>query len=53
MRMEVFRLAETIKVVLADDHPIVRGGISALLGQAGDIEVVGEAGPPMATVRTT
>lgn len=32
-----------IRVLVADDHPIVRGGIVALLGSAGDIEVVGEA----------
>jgi len=33
-----------IRVIVADDHPIVRGGIALLLGAAGDIEVVGEAG---------
>lgn len=33
----------TIKVVLADDHPIVRSGIKNELGQSRDIEVVGEA----------
>jgi DNA-binding NarL/FixJ family response regulator len=32
-----------IRVLVADDHPIVRGGIVALLSAAGDIEVVGEA----------
>lgn len=32
-----------IHVVLADDHHLVRQGIRALLVQAGDIEVVGEA----------
>ena len=32
-----------IRVVLADDHPIVRSGIRNLLEQARDIEVVGEA----------
>ena len=32
-----------IRVLVADDHPIVRGGIVALLGTADDIEVVGEA----------
>jgi len=30
-------------VVLADDHPLVRKGIRALLGTAKDIEIVGEA----------
>ncbi|AWB85254.1 response regulator [Mycetocola zhujimingii] len=32
-----------IRVVVADDHPIVRSGISSLLSLADDIEVVGEA----------
>jgi DNA-binding NarL/FixJ family response regulator len=32
-----------IRVLVADDHPIVRSGIVALLQAAGDIEVVGEA----------
>jgi DNA-binding NarL/FixJ family response regulator len=32
-----------IRVVVADDHPIVRSGIVALLNTAEDVEVVGEA----------
>jgi len=32
-----------IRVVIADDHHLVRQGIRALLERAGDIEVVGEA----------
>jgi DNA-binding NarL/FixJ family response regulator len=32
-----------IRVMLADDHHLVRNGIRALLEKAGDIEVVGEA----------
>lgn len=32
-----------IRVLVADDHPIVRGGIVALLSGEPDIEVVGEA----------
>jgi DNA-binding NarL/FixJ family response regulator len=32
-----------IRVLIVDDHTIVRDGIRALLGLAGDIEVVGEA----------
>jgi len=32
-----------IKVLVADDHTIVRDGICALLALAGDIEVIGEA----------
>lgn len=33
-----------IKVILADDHHMVRAGIRELLEGAGDIEVIGEAG---------
>lgn len=33
----------TIRVVLVDDHAIVRTGLKAVLGAARDIEVVGEA----------
>jgi DNA-binding NarL/FixJ family response regulator len=33
-----------IRVVLADDHPVVRTGYRRLLEQAGDMTVVGEAG---------
>ncbi|MGH3473696.1 MAG: response regulator [Aeromicrobium sp.] len=32
-----------IRVVVADDHPMVRYGISAILADVADIEVVGEA----------
>jgi DNA-binding NarL/FixJ family response regulator len=35
--------AELIRVVLADDHAVVRAGLRAVLGAAKDIEVVGEA----------
>jgi DNA-binding NarL/FixJ family response regulator len=34
---------QKIKVLVVDDHTIVRDGICALLGLAGDMEVVGEA----------
>ena len=34
----------TIRVMLVDDHPVVRAGYRRLLGTFGDIEVVGEAG---------
>jgi len=34
---------EKIRVVLADDHTVVRQGLRALLAAEGDIEVVGEA----------
>jgi two-component system, NarL family, response regulator NreC len=34
---------DTIRVVLADDHTVVRAGLKAVLGGARDIEVIGEA----------
>jgi len=34
---------DTIRVVLADDHTVVRAGLKAVLGVAKDIEVIGEA----------
>ena len=33
-----------IKIVIADDHPIVRAGLKQILADASDIEVVAEAG---------
>jgi two-component system, NarL family, response regulator DegU len=35
---------DTIKVLLADDHPVVREGLRTMLATAPDIEVVAEAG---------
>lgn len=35
-----------IRIVIADDHPVVRAGLRAVLDVAGDIEVVGEAATP-------
>src|SRR3954470_1635620 len=34
---------DVIRVILADDHLVVRAGLKALLGASKDIEVVGEA----------
>jgi DNA-binding NarL/FixJ family response regulator len=34
---------DTLRVLIADDHPIFRDGMRALLGSVPDIEVVGEA----------
>src|SRR4030042_4544020 len=36
-------IAESIRVLLADDHAIVRAGIRQFLERAGDIQVVAEA----------
>lgn len=33
----------SIRILLADDHPVVRSGIKGLLERAGDIKVIGEA----------
>ena len=35
---------EQIKIVIADDHSMVREGLKQLLELDGDIQVVGEAG---------
>jgi len=34
----------TIRVVIADDHRVVRDGLCYLLGQEPDVEIIGEAG---------
>jgi DNA-binding NarL/FixJ family response regulator len=34
---------QPIRILVADDHPIVRGGIVAMLQSAADLEVVGQA----------
>ena len=43
-------MSAVIRVLVADDHPIVRGGIVALLQSAPDIEVIGEASDGLAAV---
>jgi two-component system, NarL family, response regulator LiaR len=40
----------TIRVVIADDHRVVRDGLCYLLGQEPDIEIAGEAGDGRQTV---
>jgi DNA-binding NarL/FixJ family response regulator len=37
-------MAEKIKVLLVDDHPLVREGLATLINQQTDFEVCGEAG---------
>jgi len=34
----------TIRVIVADDHPVVRSGVQQILAEAPDIDVVGQAG---------
>jgi len=36
--------AHTIRVMTADDHPIVRAGLAAVIGEESDLMFVGEAG---------
>ncbi|PPF60025.1 DNA-binding response regulator, partial [Clavibacter michiganensis] len=42
-----------IRLVVADDHPIVRAGLAALFGLEPDIEVVAEASTPDEAVAAT
>ena len=41
----------TLRIVLADDHPVVRGGLRALIDTLDGLEVVGEAADGEAAVR--
>ena len=41
----------TIRIVVADDHPVVRGGLVALLDTIAGLEVVGQAADGESTVR--
>ena len=44
---------ESIKVVIADDHPVVREGVRAMLETDDEIEVVGEASDGLKAVAKT
>jgi len=39
-------MSQPIRVLIADDHPIVRQGVRSLLGAFPDIQVIGEADSP-------
>ncbi len=43
----------TVRVLLADDQPLVRGGFRVLIDSAGDLEVVGEAATGLEAVELT
>lgn len=43
-------MSETIRVLLADDHPALRFGLRVLLEQAPDIQVIGETGDGIETL---
>jgi DNA-binding NarL/FixJ family response regulator len=36
-------MSETIRVLLVDDHAVLRGGLKALLNLEADLDVAGEA----------
>ncbi len=44
-------MAETIRILIADDHPVVRDGLAAMLGTQPDFEVVATAGNGQEAVR--
>ena len=46
-------MSETIRVLIVDDHPLVRRGMRAVLGTVPDIEVAGEASTGTAAVELT
>jgi DNA-binding NarL/FixJ family response regulator len=41
----------TIRILVADDHPVVRDGLVAMLGTQADFEVVGEASNGLEVIR--
>lgn len=45
------RVTDTIRVIVADDHPLFRQGVVATLQQAGDLEVVAQAADAPGAVR--
>ncbi len=44
-------MSDPVRVVLVDDHDLLRGGLAAILGAAPGIEVVGEAADGASAVR--
>lgn len=43
-------MTEKIRILIADDHPVVRDGLVAILSTQDDFEIVGEAGDGRTTV---
>ncbi|HLU08408.1 MAG TPA: response regulator transcription factor [Oceanobacillus sp.] len=46
-------MSEPIRILLADDHPVVRDGLSAILSTQPDFQVVGGAGDGLEVVQLT
>lgn len=44
-------MSDTIRILIADDHPVVRDGLKAMLTTQSDFEIVGEAGTGRETVQ--
>ncbi len=44
-------MKETIRILVADDHPVLRDGLIAVLSTQSDFEVIGEAGSGAEAVR--
>jgi two-component system, NarL family, response regulator LiaR len=44
-------MAEKIRILIADDHPVVRDGLAAILSTQPDFEVIGEAGDGLQVVQ--
>ena len=43
----------TVRVLIADDHPVVRAGVTALLDTDPDIEIVATAATPSEALAAT
>ncbi len=44
-------MTDSIRILVADDHPVVRDGLVAILGTQPDFSVIGEAGTGVETVQ--